>query len=792
MTSLIGLPKANACHFAAADISIRYVGPGADGCSGTTKYWYIVELDIYYACISCQGTGGTTATIQYASASAQADGLPNPSGNFVATDPQTNIDTVHQLCAQFDDSNSCKTNLKTASRYPAFKVRRHVSDTLKLPYARTDWRFWWSGSARSNSNVNLGGCGSLYVEAMLDNLTKYNNSTVKFLSNPLPYICVNQPNTYLNGPYDPDGDSINVEIQPPYTSTGTQCNYTAPSTYANPIVSSTGFNLNKTTGSVDFKPTQTGQFVLAFRGEDYLKGTNIRLSYVYRDVQVSVLPCTEPPPGIDSLTQAIASITNGTVVNTQFKGQAVFVCPGSDMEFDLNSKSADPSHNVYMYANTGLIPGSSFTTTGQGTGNVTGTFKWTPTTSDIGEHTLVVQSKDSTCLISQPIVLTNYRVILIKVLTGIDAGPDQPVCELNPKPVQLFVRGYEDLRLKWTLNGGPAVGISDDTLYNPTATVSKTTDYVVSTVDLAGSCRAKDTVTLFIDETNKVTITPKNPNNPDNALVLCRPGYIQMEALLSGKPPKNNVACGVGNPTICSKQDTGAVFGSELYGNLAFDTIGTASPIMYNTLRTSRMQYLIRRGEMNKSDIFSSTIRSLSLETKGTTTPTYAYSNFRIYIKCTEKEQLSDKDGFENFGMTQVYSAANVTFDDGEHFYPFTTPYSWDTTKNLIIQFCFSDNPTVDTGCGVTSAPPVVKYVPTTYVSGLTLKGADATVTSVCGVDKDPTIAAILGRPAFRFAYCEADPLDFIITWNKSEYLSDSTITQPLAYVPKSTSFVVQ
>jgi len=367
-----------------------------------------------------------------------------------------------------------------------------------------------------------------------------------------------------------------------------------------------------------------------------------------------------------------------------------------------------------------------------------------------------------------------------------------PICELNPKETQLFVRGYEDLRLKWTLNGGPATGISDDTLHNPTALVSTTTDYVVSTIDLAGTCRNRDTVTLFIDESNKVTITPKNAGNPKDALVLCRPGYIQMEALLDGRPPKNNVPCGVGSPTICSKPDTGDVFGSDLYGTLVYDTVGKATPVMYNTLRTSRMQYLIRRNEMEKSKIYSSTIRSIALETKGTTTPNHVYSNFKILIKCTDKNVLNEADGFENFGMTQVYSAASVTFDDAVHYYTFSTPYSWDTSKNIIVQFCYSDNPVVDTGCGVTSAPPVVSFVPTTYLSGLVLKGADASVTSVCGVDKDATIQAVLGRPAFKFTYCEADPLDFTITWNQGEYLSDTTIAQPLAYVPKSTSFVVQ
>src|SRR5690606_6166846 len=103
-----------------------------------------------------------------------------------------------------------------------------------------------------------------------------------------------------------------------------------------------------------------------------------------------------------------------------------------------------------------------------------------------------------------------------------------------------------------------------------------------------------------------------------------------------------------------------------------------------------------------------------------------------------------------------------------------------------------SDNPVVLAGCGVSSSPPVITYAPTTYTSSLKLAGADENVGSVCGVDKAEAIVDAQARPIFSFTYCEADPLPFHIEWNQGEYLSDTTIQQPLAYVPKSTRFIVQ
>ncbi|MCB9064607.1 MAG: gliding motility-associated C-terminal domain-containing protein [Chitinophagales bacterium] len=791
LTFAAGIKKANACHFAAADIFVTYSGPGADGCGSPTVYQYDVELIVYHACQTCYLDAGVNQTVRWESQTAIDDALPTPNGQITVTSITPQPDTVHSLCAAFADSNSCR-QLSTANRYPAFRKRTYRG-TVTLPYAREDWRFYWSNGGRNASNLT--GCGSLYIEAGLNNVTKYNNSTPRFLSNPLPYICVNQPTTYLNGPWDPNGDSLWVVAQTPFTpagNIGNPCGYQAGYSVADPIGSTGDYKLNNLTGTATFTPASTGFKVLAFKLTDYERGTGKALSYVYRDVQVTVLPCTSPPPNIDSIGQVEITISEATIVNTKSQGEAIFVCPGSNMEFSINSKTPLSSHNVYLYANTDLFTGSAFNVTGQGSDNVTGVFTWTPTIGDIGEHTLVIISKDSTCNANQPIVLTNYRSILIKVTEGINAGKDQPICELNPDSVQLFVYGTEDLRLEWsTSNGGPLY-LSDETIHNPKALPPRTTEYIIKTPDLAGNCKNQDNVFVYHDTSNKVEITPKNPTQPENAMVMCRPGYLQLEALISGRPPKNNVTCGTGNPTLCSSPDTGKVYGSAVFGDVALETPSNEAPVMYNTLRTTKMQFLIRKEEMSDAKIYASTLRSLMFDTKGTSNPAYEYRNFKIFIKCTTQDELDAADGFENFGMTQIYSAPTITFEDGTHVFPLTTPYNWDTTKHLIIQMCYSDNPTVEVGCGVTSSPPIVSYSRTAYVSGLILRGADANEISVCGVDKSANINEVFSRPSFSFTYCEADPLPFVITWNQGEYLSDTTVAQPLAYVPKSTRYVVE
>ena len=91
--------KARACHLTAADISVTYIGPGVDGCTGTTEYKYQVELTVYYACQTCQGNGAQEVFVYYESQSAQDEGLPDASGNLTVGDPKPVADTAHQLRA---------------------------------------------------------------------------------------------------------------------------------------------------------------------------------------------------------------------------------------------------------------------------------------------------------------------------------------------------------------------------------------------------------------------------------------------------------------------------------------------------------------------------------------------------------------------------------------------------------------------------------------------------------------------------------------------------------------------
>ncbi|MCB0696255.1 MAG: gliding motility-associated C-terminal domain-containing protein [Chitinophagaceae bacterium] len=783
-----------ACHLAAADMYIEYAGKGVNVCNPQPDYTYRVTLITYSYCNCGLTTSTTGERVYYQSAN---DGGPALS-QLLPADP---MDTVDQLCPTYSLINQCR--VPGNAQYPGF-YRLKYTGIITLPSGQSDWRFWWSSSAR-NPSTNLAGTGSLYIEAGMDVLSNYYNNTPRFLSNPLPYICANQPYNYLNLPWDPDpwdSNKVNVITSVPLNGANNPINHAAGYSPTSPI---SGYSLNNSTGTATFTPSVTGQYTLSFRASD-------KSSYIIRDVQIAVLPCTASPPKMDTVAQ---NLENATLVPVDRKDgtkridSIVYACPGSKIQFNLNGWTDDPTNNVYMRSDLSLFTGAGFTSSGSGSSKVTSTFTWTPGTGDYGQHILVVTTVDSSCKASQPIVLTTNAVILIWVVPGIDAGPDQTICELNPQPVQLFVKGSDNLHLKWSMvDGGPVIGFQGpdmlihnptiryphidggDTIFNP-----KTSGYIVATSDLVGTCKARDTVWVSLDTTNTVTITPKNIEDPENALVICRPTYLQLEALIKGRRPLDNAQCGISKiSTICdlpgTKPDTLDFYGSPLYGQAFYDTVGDVAPTMYTTVRSSVKQYLVTKEDLWEWGLRSAAINALGFEMTGFNGTSHTYSNFTISFKCTDTKELSREKGFENFGMQTVYTATNETLTDGAYIFKFKDAYNWDTTKNLIIQLCFSN--TTPVACDPANPVPVIKYAPTTYVSGLSYKPANNVTDFVCNTGKDPDIMAGKARPLFKFAYCETMPRPFDIKWKEGEYLSDSTIAQPLAYVKKSGRYIVQ
>lgn len=756
LSTLLCSFSAKASHYAAVDLYVTYVG------SGPADLRYMVVLQVYKA---CEPGNASLSTFD------GNIGVTSSCGSLGANIllPNVAIDTLDKLCDTFSMQNSCRS---PSSIYPGF-VRWTFIDTLTLPTVCTDWTFSWNSCCRNNNINNITPvAGSIYVETIMNTVADYSNSTPRFLVDPLPYLCANQPGFYVNGPFDPNLDSMVTENVCPLNGAPANCfGYNAPYTLADPLGSSTGYTVNPATGTASFTPTTQGKYVLAFLCTEYDPTTKGFLSSIRRDVQVSVLPCNAPPPYIDSVPQNLSN----AVYNTSGASAYVEACPGVPFSFDVNALSMAGTNAVYMSANNlSIAPGSTFTIINNGSGAPTGTFNWTPTGADIGSYTLIVFVKDSTCTSVQPIELTNYFVLQIKVLPGVDAGPDGNICGLQGSPWQFNITGPPNVSYQWSgfPMGTPTIGLSADTGATPSAYPPYNYTYIVYTNDINSACKNKDTVTVYIDTSNSVKTVP-------NSILICRPGYVQLDAEGVGAKPLVNLNCGVVPPVTCINPDSAEVRTQYAGGNQAPSPLYTP---FSGDRRTARMQFLLSRNDLYAYGLRPGTITSLAFDV--TTPSATVYENFSISMKCTDRKELTIASGGFEPGTIPVYTATGPIVPAlGWNEFVLDQGYTWDSTKALIIEICYS-NPAGGTPSQVNAVQTPTKQMMISYAT-----------TGSANICQNPTIASqtesYFFRPKIRIEYCAAPEADFQYTWYPGDFMSDSSVKSPLVYITESSTFTV-
>lgn len=759
--------KVFASHYAAVDIYMDYIG------SGPNNLKYLVTMQIYKACEPNNASLVPTELVTFSSASCNVTFTRLMS----SLQPGNTGDTLDQLCDSFKLINACRS---PGSIWPAF-VRKTFIDTVTLPVACTDWKVSWSSCCRNGGIINLqqpaSGFGT-YLEIGLNNVAKYNNSTPRYLIDPLPYLCQNQPAFFLNGPLDPNNDSmVTTNINPlegPPPAGIIPYNTGAGYSLADPVLSAVGnpYSVNVNTGTATFTPTNTGKFVIAFQTDDYDRLTGTRLSYIRRDVQVSVINCNAPPPNIDSPMNLVGAVYIATPPN----GGYLLACPGAPFSFTLGAQSTGMSNNIYLEANNAVTAiGSQYVVIGNGTANPVGTFTWTPNSADIGDHTIIFTAKDSTCTTNQPIVLKNYYVLFVKVLPGIDGGPDGRICAYEGQPWQFNASGPPGATFQWSglTPGSTPVGLSNPAISNPTAYPPYDFTYVVYSPEVNGICKSRDTMTVVIDTSNSVEVVPHDA-------VVCRPGYFQLTAVPYGSPPRENLPCGIApNPQPCTV-DSAEVRTQFSGGNVQISSTYTAFPANH---RSARVQMLLTKSDMYAYGMRSGTIKTISFDvTAPSVTP---FKNFTIALKCTDRKDLSALTGGFESGTTVVYTspAAGYVTTLGWNNITLDNPYDWDSTKSLVVEICYSN-----TANGTPAAVNTVVGNSQQYVINYTNSGTG----SVC---QNPLAATATvyntQRPIIRLNFCKSQTLPFSYTWSPGRFLSDSTTQNPLAYVPKSITYQV-
>jgi len=517
--------------------------------------------------------------------------------------------------------------------------------------------------------------------------------------------------------------------------------------------------------------------VVAFEAADYDRCTKQLLSTVSRDVQIIISPagqCNIQIPTIDSIPTNLVNCT----LDTAGGMKNINVCPGQTISFQIQASAATITNLVSLNSNASQsCPGSSFVVNNQYTLNPTATFTWTPTVNDIGDKIFLGIAADSTCAGGQIFVVKNSMYVIIRVQASVDAGPDGFVCPEGGKPWQLNAGGPLNVPYIWTdVSGGAPNGLDNANIKNPTALPTSDACYVVEIGTCIPTCKSKDTVCVSQKSNSSVTIVPGSP------IIVCRPDYIQLTANVVGDKPIANLPCGTANPVTCPTEDSTVVVfpGGSILPNLA----GTPfySPFC-GDLRSAKSQYLYRQNEMRSYGMYSGTINSLSFLVQAPTATTY--SNFSISLKCTNRTNMDPLYApLENTGMTTVFTSATpITPTVGWNKFVFNTPYTWDTTQNLLVEVCYSN-----ATAGTTS---IISNVSTNFIS-TQRKSTTTGTTNYCTTPlATGTTDAFLYRPLIKFNSCRAPEADFPYTWNPGFFLSDSTAPAPFAYIADDIKYTI-
>jgi gliding motility-associated-like protein len=446
----------------------------------------------------------------------------------------------------------------------------------------------------------------------------------------------------------------------------------------------------------------------------------------------------------------------------------VEACAGQNIKFCFDASSPDASAILTTADNSASsMPGSTVSYTGIGTNTVRGCVDWTPSPTDTGLKIFAVTVKDSTC-IGPGIILSQTFVIPVYIRAAAISSRTETICIGNE--VALLASGNSAVTWGVAPGGSDISTLSCTTCQEPTAKPDITTTYFAVSQN-ANGCSNVDSITLKVDNTNRINIAQ------GDTIVVCRPGIIQLKASVTGPRPLQNLSCGLTAAFPTNPVDTAVIIPSfkQIQGLDPLQPITVAAPYM-GQYSTARHQYLIKAEDMKRGGMYSGTLKKLGFK-MAFNNGGGALRNVKISLKCTDQNELSTANGFEN-GTIPVYNNPNlqtIPAGSGYYYFTFTSPYNWDTTQNLIVDFCYS-NPSAQ-------APVGVHYTSSGYNGTLYAFNNSG---NLCTSGNSPNLAITDEIPLMNFVYHPAPETDFGYAWENGVFLPNNYTDTPRVYASRS------
>ncbi len=159
--------------------------------------------------------------------------------------------------------------------------------------------------------------------------------------------------------------------------------------------------------------------------------------------------------------------------------------------------------------------------------------------------------------------------------------------------------------------------------------------------------------------------------------------------------------------------------------------------VLSGSNQSGKAQYLYTAGELNAAGFTAGNIDGFLVQALNGG----AVNFLRITIKETAATSL-DATSPETTGFTQVFFS-NFNFVTGSNRLQFSTPFAWNGTANIIIEFSFTNStPTTDVQLEGTPSPGMAIFANNEYSVDLSSEGHfDVPVTSMAGILNEITVS---------------------------------------------------
>ncbi|MDF2437202.1 MAG: hypothetical protein K0Q95_1578 [Bacteroidota bacterium] len=791
---------------------------------------YKVQLILYWDCASFDP--GISASMY----TTNSCGLPDL--NFTV-----NLDTtyeVSQVCTSSMSSTTCSGGTLPGNKKNVY------SAIVTLPGACAQWTFEHESCCR-NITANAPTQDSYTFYATLNSVAAPNNNSPYFTSQPLPYMCINQPVCYSPGVVETDGNTLTFSfVNAMSINSTTSVTYNAGYSGASPMP---GITIDPNNGLISFTPSAVGNYVVSFLVVE-TNSSGVIIGSVIRDIQMVVVNCTNQVVACNA-----GAISNLTGFGATATGpNSMQICENIPFSFNLSFTDPDASDVLTFVSNISqVLPGAVITSSGTNPINISVSWTAPPGTANTNT-TFALTVKDNSCPVTGQQTV-NY---IIDVLSAANAGPDQTKC--GTQSVQLNGNG-PGTTFNWSVLSGPAMVVgtnfSCNPCQNPIASPNATTTYLL-TCNGGSGCVITDTVTVFVVPNFTYTVTQSstssclldpvqlnvtgiNPvgsytfdwspatglNDPTIAnplatyvspgtytytlTVVSAAGCTQTNTLSVVATPSfapvitasNDTAfCGGGTvtlnanfsgssvPATCGLSSSGSCGGSSTAGIVGTGTTtntSTGYPAIFGNYWTSeKHQLLFKASELNAAGINGGKIDQIDFMVNVISGIT-AYHQFTIKMGCTNLNTLGTT---WVTGLVQVFNPKTVNIVVGWNNMAFDNSFEWDGISNIVIEVCSTEGPG-STGYGNyqpngNSSSP---YTTTAFTSCL------YSITDSYDMCPNTTnfITTSTNRPNVQFHACSLtpNPANFTFNWSPATGVVNPNAQNTTAVPPGTIDYVV-